>query len=693
MRGCLRGWVVACAFASSQVSAQDAGVTSLPPVVAVGEALPQAAPASLDRVDTATVPARTALGVSELLQRVPGVVSRDRQNLAQDVQVTIRGFGARTTFGVRGLRIYVDGIPASMPDGQGQVSHVPLASLASVEALRGPFSALYGNASGGVIQFFSKDPAAHPAWGLDAMAGADATWRLDLSLAGPWRGNVGDGYRLDGGRLQTDGFREHSRARRDLAQARLVLDGPRGSRVALTANAMDLEAQDPQGLTWEQVQVDPRAASAGALRFDTRKTVRQRQAGLRLEQPLPLGALAFGAHVGSRKTWQMLSIPAFVQAAPGSGGGVIDLDRGYSGLDARWTVESASARPLSLTLGMELQRSREHRLGYENFVGDTMGVVGDLRRDQHDRSRADDAYAEARWRFLPRWQATLGLRHSRVRFDSDDHYLAPGNPDDSGTRDYGFTTPVAGLLFKPTDALELYANAGRGYETPTASELAYRLDGASGLNEDLRPSRSDSVEAGLRWRTGEHHRLGAAVFDSRTRDEIMVAHSEGGRSVYANAARTRRQGVELSASGQVSPRWRYALAWTSLRARDESSGHRIAGTAAQTGWAELGWAPRGAFGERGLELFAQASGNSRIAANDDNTAWAPAHASVNLGIELRWRVGGRDAAWWLRVDNVLDRQGIGSVIVNDGNGRYFEPAPGRTLQLGLRIGDAAAPAR
>ena len=262
------------------------------------------------------------------------------------------------------------------------------------------------------------------------------------------------GYRLDGGRLQLDGYRHHSRARRDLAQARLTLQSAHGADVALTANAMDLAAQDPQGLTWEQVQRDPRAASAGALRFDTRKTVRQRQAGLRLEQAVPSGVVAIGAHAGTRKTWQMLSIPEFVQAAPGSGGGVIDLDRAYSGLDARWTVEPPS-HALSLTFGVELQRSREHRLGFENFVGDTPGVVGALRRDQHDRVAGDDVYAEARWRVRPRWQATLGVRRSRVRFRSDDHYLAPGNPDDSGARDYAFTTPVAGLLFQPTDALDL----------------------------------------------------------------------------------------------------------------------------------------------------------------------------------------------------------------------------------------------
>ncbi len=682
----LGGWLLVAA-APAWAQGHDA-VRTLPSVVAVGEPVPRAVPASLDEVAAVEVPAAPRASVSELLRRVPGVAARDRQNLAQDVQVTIRGYGARTTFGVRGLRIYVDGIPATMPDGQGQVSHVPLAAIGSVEVLRGPFSALHGNASGGAIQFFSKPPSPVRAAGFDVMAGGDATRRAHAALSGPWRPGTGDGgYRVDAGTLRTDGYRAHSRARRDLAQARLTLETASGGRWALTANGMDLSAQDPQGLTWAQVQADPRAASAGALRFDTRKTVRQRQAGLRLGQPVATGELSIAAYAGARKTWQMLSIPEFAQEAPGSGGGVIDLDRGYAGLDARWTVERGGPRPLAVTAGVELQRSREHRLGYENFVGDTPGVVGALRRDQHDRVRSDDAFLEARWRFLPRWQGTLGVRHSRVAFRSDDHYIAPGNPDDSGARDYAFTTPVAGVLFQPTPGVDLYLNSGRGFETPGASELAYRLDGGSGLNPSLRPARTDSVEAGLRWRPGKH-RLAAALFAGRTRDEIVVPFNEGGRSVYANASRTHRRGLEVSLQGELDARWRYAFAGTLLDARDEHTGRRLAGTALRTGWAELRWSPRAHGDADALDLFVAASGNSRIAADDANTAWAPGHASVDVGIERRWRMGGLPLRAWLRIDNVLDRGIVGSVIVNEGNGRYFEPAPGRTLQLGLAFGAA-----
>jgi iron complex outermembrane receptor protein len=658
--------------------------STLAGVVVVGERATDGTPASVDRIDATDAPARANASVSELLRRVPGLAVRDRQNLAQDVQVTIRGFGARTTFGVRGLRIYVDGIPATMPDGQGQLSHVPLGALSEVVVLRGPFSALYGNASGGVIQFFTADPAVAPEASLQAAIGADAFRRTALAASGPWRRGAQGGYRIDAERLDSGGFRDHSRARRDVVQARLVGETRGGARLAFTANGLDLEALDPQGLTMAQAIANPRAASAGALAFDTRKQVRQRQAGVRIERPLSgAGTVVVGIHAGTRDTWQMLSVPVFAQAAPGSGGGVIDLARDYGGIDARLALDGTFAgHPAGLTFGVELQGSSERRRGYENFAGGHPGVVGALRRDQRDRVLGRDLFAEVRWRFLPRWQATLGVRRSRVGFRSRDSYIAPGNPDDSGALDYAFTTPAAGLLFKPSAGIELYASAGRGFETPSASELAYRPDGASGLNAGLLPARSESFETGMRLdRNGR--KLQLAVFDSRTRDELVVASSNAGRSTYANAATTRRRGAEFSASGKLGDHWRYSIAGTLLDARFADGDRRIPAIAARTGWAELRWTPV----ER-LELFLAADAGSRLYADDANLAWAPGHATFDIGAERSWQVGRIGLRGFARIDNLLDRRAIGSVIVNDGNGRYFEPAPGRGFMLGVRI-DAA----
>ncbi|MFL6592524.1 MAG: TonB-dependent receptor family protein [Luteimonas sp.] len=683
---------------------QAAPPEALPGVIVTGKRVVAGTPASLDRVDAADVPARAQASVSELLRRVPGVAARDRQNLAQDVQFTIRGFGARSAFGVRGLQIFQDGIPATMPDGQGQLSHIPLEALDHVDVLRGPFSALYGNASGGVVEFSSADPPSKVEFGMHGVSGSDSMGQGNLWLAGPWHedGDAGEGYRIDIGHLDLAGFRRHSRARRDTRQARLLAGTDSGTHFALTVDSLDLAADDPQGLTFAEALATPRAASAGALAFDTRKTVSQQQLGLHVAQPLgAANTLSLNTWGGTRDTFQMLSIPVAAQQAPGSGGGVVDLDRRYAGTDLRWRLDGSLAkRAASLTVGMQTQRSSEHRRGYENFVGDSLGVVGALRRDQQDTVRNRDLYAEGRWEFAPRWSATLGARRSHVDFESHDAYVTPGNPDDSGTLHYAQTTPVAGLSWQTRDWLEFYANAGRGFETPSFAELGYRSDGTSGLNDALRPARSRSVEVGMRAHRGGHA-FEMVAFDSRTSDELVVASNIGGRSTYTNATGTRRSGWELSTSGPLAARWQYALAYSRLDARYRdafvtcrappcdipdtlvAAGNRIPATAPDSLWAELRWTPAS-----GTEFFAQADAVGRAYADDANTAHAPGYATLDVGMERHWSLGRLTLDGFARVDNLLDRHAIGSVIVNEGNGRYFEPAPGRGWSVGLSLHSA-----
>ena len=695
----VRGAVVCALMATASAAAQPP-LRTLPGIVVTGQRSVAGAPASVDRVHTDRIAARAGRSLSEVLRQLPGVAAHDRQNLAQDLQFNVRGAGARSTFGVRGVQLFVDGIPATMPDGQGQLSHVPQAALARVDVLRGPFSALYGNAAGGVVEFTSADPPDTRTFGLQAGGGSDDGVRAALWWGGPW--SDGGGYRLDADHYDTGGYRVHSRARRDIAQARLLTDTAGGTQVALTANALDLEAQDPQGLTATQAVATPRAASAGALAFDTRKTVRQQQVGLRLEHPSgDVGTFVATTWAGTRATFQMLSVPIAAQLAPGSGGGVVDLDRDFGGADLRWRQRWLDgARPLDVTLGIEAQRAREHRRGYENFASGQLGVVGALRRDEIDTVDNADAFAEARWAFAPHWTGTLGVRRSRVNFSTQDAYIVAGNPDDSGRLHYAQTTPVAGLLFAPRTGVELYANAGRGFETPSFTELAYRNDGGSGLNTDLRPARSRSVELGARLQ-GDTHALGLAVFSTRTDDELVVASNQGGRSTYANAARTSRDGWELSASGPLAPRWRYAAALTRLDARYRSAfttcrappcgladtvvpeGKRLPATA-DSAWAELRWSPH-----EPLDVFLQADASGRLYADDANSAWAPGHVTFAVGVERRWHVGAHVMTASARIDNVLDRRTIGSVIVNDANGRYFEPSPGRGGWVGLELAPAS----
>ncbi|HET6913530.1 MAG TPA: TonB-dependent receptor, partial [Rhodanobacteraceae bacterium] len=300
--------------ASSQDSAQK---QTLQTVVVTGTPVAQPAfdvPASVSAVQLNGEGAdQPGVNASETLRRVPGVLARDRQNYAQDEQISIRGFGARSTFGVRGVRLYTDGIPATMPDGQGQVSHFDLGSADRIEVLRGPFSALYGNSSGGVIQLFTADGSDPSQQRISAQASRYDTFHLDADARGP---AGGFGYNVDVSHFSTGGYREHSRARRDNGNAKLTFDTRGGGKLTLLANTVRLpRAQDPQGLTWSQVLADPRQAAPSSLTFDTRKSVRQNQGGAVYEQPIDdHQQVRVMAYYGRRDITQFLSVPVFAQA-------------------------------------------------------------------------------------------------------------------------------------------------------------------------------------------------------------------------------------------------------------------------------------------------------------------------------------------------------------------------------------------
>jgi iron complex outermembrane receptor protein len=685
--------------ASSAVDAQEAqGVPTLREITVStprGAAAPFEVAGSVDRVEGADMrDSRLQVHLSESLGAVPGLLVQNRQNLAQDLQLSVRGFGARSTFGVRGVRLYVDGIPATLPDGQGQTSNIDIGSADRVEILRGPFSALYGNSSGGVLQVFTEDGEGEPTLGFSLAGGSFGTTRIGARLGGS-SGAVD--YLLSTSRFDTDGWREHSAAQREIVNGKLGFRLDDGHKLTLVANSVHIHAQDPLGLTAEQYAMNPRSAAL-ATQFDTRKSVDQTQAGLLYERRINADhALRLMVYGGERRTTQFQSIPPSAQLNPLHAGGVIGLTRDYGGIDLRWSARLHLAdRPFELVSGLGYDDLRERRTGYENFLGPPaaplLGVQGRLRRDERNEARNLDPYVQGTWHFAERWTLEAGVRRSTVRFSSQDHYIVGANRDDSGSARYRQTLPVASLRHQAAPELALYASAGRGFETPTLNELSYRSDGVGGLNFALQPAVNDSVEVGAKAKLAGGL-LTAALFQTRTRDEIVTDTNIGGRATFQNAGRTRRDGFELAWQHETASHWRTQLAYTWLDARYRdafcspspctagntvAAGSRIPGIARHALFAAFGWvAPEG--WRAGAELRAL----GRIEANDRNTAGAPGYAvaALHAGYVERWQRWEFNA--FARVDNLFDRRYIGSVIVNEGNARYFEPAPGRNWTIGM----------
>jgi iron complex outermembrane receptor protein len=707
MRGTIkRGTIAAAALASLQAAAQTpvADAPALRPIVVTPT--PGVArdafdiPASVDVVSGEQLRnAQLQVNLSEPLVRVPGVVAFNRQNYAQDLQISVRGFGARSTFGVRGIRLYSDGIPATAPDGQGQISHFDLSSAARLEVLRGPFSALYGNSSGGVISLFTADGLP----GLQAEAGAvfgsDGVRRQNARFAGEqgaWNWN------LDATHFHTDGFREHSAASRTGLNGKLRLQATPDTKVTLVANAVDMpDVQDPLGLRRADYERNPRAADPVATTFNTRKSVEQQQVGAILEHRLDeVHDLKLTTWRGQRATEQFQAIPAATQTPITHPGGVIVLNRDYQGLDAQWIAKTrAFGGPLTLTAGVMSDELKEHRQGFLNFFGTAaaptaLGVMGAQRRNENNRVRSFDQYAQGTWSGA-RFSLTAGLRHSVIKFDSHDSFISGANGDDSGSARYQATTPVLGAVWHASDATNVYAALGRGFETPTLNELSYRGDGQPGLNFGLQPAKSRQWELGVKTELAKDWRLNAALFQARTSDEIAVLTNSGGRSTFQNVGDTRRRGFEAALEGRWSQAWSTYAALTYLDANYQSSfltcvaapctapntqvpaGNRIPGVPRVTAYAELAWR------HRGLETALELRHVGRVAVDDRNTDFAAASTVFNLRLTVAQNWSRWTFREFLRIDNLAGRNYVGSVIVNEGNQRYFEPAPGRTWLVGV----------
>ncbi len=378
-------------------------------------------PASVFRIDAPQVDTSSQVNLTEVVKGVPSLQIRNRENYAQDLQLSMRGFGARSTFGVRGIRLYVDGIPATMPDGQGQTSNIDLSSLDHVEVLTGPFSSLYGNSSGGTILTSTKEGQGKDSIELSYSGGSHDKSRAGLVLQGGAKGANEPSYVISSSYFDTDGYREHSGAEKVLNNAKLSWNLDDGSKINWVTNYVKIHADDPQGLTHDQWNANPKQQVPFLKQFNVRKDIEQTQTGVTWAKPInDKNELYAMAYLGNRQVTQYQSIPKGEvkleegkpiysgQASPKHAGGVIDFERNYYGADFRWTGKELLPNT-TLSIGVALDIMDEERKGFENFnVNNVYGVKGNLRRDEDNTLWNIDPYLQASWQFLPTWRLDTG---------------------------------------------------------------------------------------------------------------------------------------------------------------------------------------------------------------------------------------------------------------------------------------------
>ncbi|HYJ79400.1 MAG TPA: TonB-dependent receptor [Longimicrobiaceae bacterium] len=622
--------------------------------------------------------ARPGLALDQALAAIPGVQVDNRFNYAVGERISVRGFGARAQFGVRGVRVLLDGLPATLPDGQTTLNHVDVGSLARVEVVRGPVAALYGNAAGGAIRLSTPPPppAGGPAGEYRATAGANGLLRLGAAAGGA---TGGVGYRASVTRLEYGGFRALQSARSTLGGVTLALHRRRDD-VRLSFTGVRYDARNPGGLTAELLAADRTQAAPPNLADRTGEEGSQGQLGATWERRTAGGSLEAAAWVLARSIDN--PIPRRL----------IDLRRRAGGARAALSGAPAGAA-LRWSAGAELEVQRDDRRNYAL----EQGARGALTLDQLERVAAASAFAQGS-ASLGRLEVLAAVRYDRFRFSARDRLVATDNPDDSGGRGMGAWSPSAGVSWSAAPGLAFYANASTAFETPTTTELANRPTGAGGFNPELEPQRTTSYEAGARGRRGAAW-AELAVYRARVRNALIPFEVAGspGRQFFRNAGRAVHRGVEAAAGARPLPgaTLRVAYAWTDARfgrylVNDSTdlAGNRVPGIAPHRAEATLYWAsPRGPFAgvdARHLAAVPVADGDAA------GSFASPAYTLVD--VRAGWdgvRLGRVRVSPHLGLANLFDVRYNASVVVNAFGRRYYEPGPGRAAYLGMEAHAAA----
>lgn len=627
---------------------------------------------SVSVVDQARIQEATQqLALDEALTIVPGLYMQNRYNFAQDLRVAIRGFGARSAFGIRGVRVIVDGIPETLPDGQAGVDSIDIGSTSRIEVLRGPSSALYGNASGGVISIETERGPATPFIEGRVAAGDYGFEKYQLKTGG--RSGRLD-YLLNLSTLEIDGYRDHSLAESTVFNSRLGFDISDTDRLTVTFNSTDQPtADDPGGINLAQASDDPRSARDANIAFDAGEALDQQRVGAVYEMDRDFGRTVLRNYY----VWR-----DFANKLPFTSGGIVDLDRFFYGFGAQYTLGDFMPDSVAITAGFDIERQDDGRRRFDNNAG----VVGSLVFDQAERVDANGFYVQGDYAISESWGVTAGLRYDDVTFDIDDRYVDDG--DDSGDISFDQWSPSLGV-HAAVGSGTVFASYSSSFETPTTAELANPA-GSGGFNPALDPQTADSFEIG--WKTGtDRTYFEIATFRIDLEDELVPFELGGfpGRTFYRNAGRSSRSGLETAFSWTHDSGFGIDLSWTWSDFRfddfvDENgndySGNALPGLPEHFGYLGLRYN-----NGRGMSVVWDNTWSGELYADNGNAVRVSDYLVSSLRASYEFTSGSWLIRPFLGINNLFDEGYNSNIRINAFGGRYYEPAPDRNIYAGVTV--------
>ncbi len=613
------------------------------------------------------------LGLDESLGGVPGLFMQNRYNFAQDLRASIRGFGARSSFGIRGIKIIVDGIPESLPDGQGSVDGIDLGSASRISVIRGPASSLYGNASGGAILIESEKGPVIPFASGRVTAGDFGFNNTQLKTGGE-TGRLN--YLLNLSDTSTDGYRDHSEYENTQLNGRFEIGLEGDSSLLATLHHTDQPvANDPGSLTEEDADLDPEQARAQNESFDAGEALQQTRIGLLYKTGLG-ESRDFEARIYNTQR-------DFSNKLPFQNGGAVKFDRNFTGAGLKFTLRGDLAdRQNRLLLGLDYDRQDDDRRRFDNLSGS----LGAQTLDQNELVTSTGVYLQNETKLNDRVELTLGIRYDDVKFDVSDDFLADG--DDSGKVDLDQTSPMAGISVDLGNETRFYATISTAFETPTTTEFANPSGG--GFNQALEPQEATNYEIGIKRRTGMQ-RFELALFHIDVDNELTPFElpAQPGRTFFENAGSSTRDGIELSYSRQLAPQIGFTTAYTysdfvfdrfTNADGDVFDGKQIPGIPKDLLYLDLTW-----FGESGYYATWDLTYTGELYADNANQTSVDSSQVSNLRIGYNGFYGDWEVSPFLGVNNLFDEEYNNNIRINAFGGRYFEPAPERNAYIGISI--------
>lgn len=627
-----------------------------------------------ERIQNAT----QELALDEALAVVPGLYMQNRYNFSQDLRIALRGFGARSGFGIRGIRVYVDGIPETLPDGQAQVDSIDLGSASTIEVLRGPASSLYGNASGGVIAVETELAGISPFVEAGLAGGELGFEKYNVKTGGSFDSV---NYLFNVARQELDGYREHSFSRGTLLNGKLEFSLTDADRLTVALNHTDQpHSQDPGGINLDEVAANRRAARDANVLFDGGEELSQQRVGFVYERDRPRGDLLLRNYY----VWR-----DFSNELPFVDGGAVDLQRFFYGAGAQYSPHGFLPDHIELTAGIDLDRQDDDRRRFDN----NEGTRGDLVFDQQERVDSTGVYLQAKYQLNDDFALSAGLRYDELTFEINDHFLADG--DDSGEIDFEELTPSAGLNYNLGQHV-LFGTFSRSFETPTTTELA-NPDSGGGFNQSLVPQLADNYEIGIKGeRDGMFYEV--SLFHIDLTDELVPFELPGspGRTFYRNAGESERDGIETAVSWRHDSGFGADLSYTysdfTFEEFIDENGNDLSGAELPGLPRHFGYAGVSYQAESGLFARLEAFYSGDLYADSANMTEVDSYVVTNFRASHEFQSGNWLVRPYFGVNNLFDERYFSNIRINAFGGRFYEPAPDRNFYAGVDVrfgGDGA----